>query len=113
MAVPAGKGRKEFAKRAMKIAPNLANHFYVGGTDLRDRLITLYQHRSQCVHGMVPFLELGQRGDAGEEEAARLEFLAEALAREALRVALSRPADFPIFEERGLVEAAWASGQFP
>ncbi|MFI5308354.1 MAG: hypothetical protein ACHQ53_13425 [Polyangiales bacterium] len=114
LAVPAQNGgRKVFAQRALQIAPDLGQHWYIDTKTLRERFQALYQHRSDCVHGKVPFAVLRQQGKEGVEEASRLEFLAEALAREALRHALSDPTKFPLFDDRNTLEDAWANRQYP
>ena len=97
----------------MKIAPSLASHWYVGGQDLRDRLVQLYVRRIECVHGMVPFTDLRAKGELGADEAARLEYLAEMLAREAIRFAFRNPQHAALFADRTRLEQAWAKNQFP
>ncbi|HEY2735199.1 MAG TPA: hypothetical protein VGI70_14480, partial [Polyangiales bacterium] len=81
--------------------------------DLEDRLCTLYQQRSDCVHGKVPFLDLHAKGDAGKDEAARLDYLAESLARTCLQTVFRGPAKFTEFASRELLEDAWANNRLP
>jgi hypothetical protein len=58
-------------------------------------LLDLYQTRSDCVHGKVPFLELRARGNDGEERAAQLAYVADVLAREGLLAAFRFPDQGP------------------
>lgn len=113
LAVPRGRGAEEFAQRAARIAPGLAEDDYIRGGDLRTRLVTLYQNRNDCVHGKVPFQELHRQGDEGDDEAARLEYVAERVAREALLVALRAVDKHDDFRDRDTLEAAWETGRFP
>jgi hypothetical protein len=108
LATRKGRGEKDFIERALRLAPGLLNHWYVGGTqaELETRIAQLYRHRSDCVHGKVPF----QKIDA--DEAARLEYLAEMIAREAISFALRRPHKYPALQDRDQLEAAWADGSF-
>ncbi|MFT3711713.1 MAG: hypothetical protein QM817_29090 [Archangium sp.] len=105
-----GGGQREFADRVLRIAPELRTDWYVGGDDIHTRLVNLYVHRNDCVHGKIPFAALA--ADTGPDEAARFDYLAEATARAALRKALSRN-DLDIFRDRARLEAAWAGGSFP
>jgi len=67
-----------------------------------------------CVHGKVPFLALRASGDAGADEAAWFEYLAEITAREALLFALGSPALLlAAAADRATLEEAWASGAVP
>jgi hypothetical protein len=111
--LPRGKGGKQFAGRAMRIARHLQGYWYVGGTDLQARIEELYEHRSDCVHGKVPFHTLLSGGSAGEDEAARFGYLAEGLARESLLWVLSNTQKFPLFNDRQTLETAWAMNQLP
>lgn len=104
-----GKGGKHFADRVIRIARHLQNHWYVGGTDLQVRIELLYKHRSDCVHGKIPFETLLAGGIAGEDEAARLDYLAEAVARECLLWVLKNPQHLPHFVDRATLESAWAT----
>jgi hypothetical protein len=108
-----GKGRKEFAVRAMCLAPVLHSHWYVGGDDLQARIEELFQHRSDCVHGKVPLDTLLSSGTLGEDEAARFGYLAEALARECLLWVLNRPQHLQYFADRPTLEDAWAKNLLP
>ena len=110
LAVPKGQGGAEFVKRSMALLPDLEKHWYVGGTDLADRLLALYNARSECVHGKLPFAELRTKPD-GSEQAARLECLGEALARGALRWAVEDEARFALFVDRTTLEKAWREGR--
>jgi hypothetical protein len=82
------------------------------GSGIEGLLLKLYELRSMCVHGKLPFHDMQTRGDAGEEEAAQLSYVAEVLAREVLLFALRRP-DWSVFQSRDDLERAWASGAFP
>jgi len=113
LGVPKNGGARVFTERALRIAPQLAHHWYVGGRDPEDRIRAVYQHRSNCVHGKVPFLELDAKGEAGKDEAAQLEYLAESLARACLQVAFRSTGKFPEFASREILEDAWANGRFP
>ena len=104
-------GAQVFKDRALRLVPSLRNDRYVG-TQIEPLLLDLYQARSDCVHGKVPFLKLRALGDEGEERAAQLAYVADVLAREALLVAFRFP-DKSIFATREVLEAAWASNAFP
>lgn len=104
-------GTNVFKERALLLVPALAADRYVG-TEIDALLSELYQARSDCVHGKVPFLELRALGDAGEERAAQLAYVADVLAREALLVAF-RSNDQSIFKSREALERAWREERFP
>lgn len=103
--LPQGQGARQFADRSMRIVRRLQSHWYIGGGDLQQRIAGLYQHRSDCVHGKVPFDTLLSEG--GEDEAARFGYLAEALARECLLWVLDNPQHFQFFMDRPTLENAW------
>jgi hypothetical protein len=105
-----GMGRKDFAHRSMLLANRLRKHWYVGGKGLQSRARSLYGHRSDCVHGKVPFETLLSGGEAGKDEAARFAYLAEALARECLLWVLENPQHYSHFTDRAALEAAWNAG---
>jgi hypothetical protein len=111
IALAKGEGAKVFENRARRLVPSLAQDDYVG-RDLDRLLPDLYQLRSDCVHGKLPFEDLKAQGPEGWETACQLAYLAEVLAREALLVALRRP-DRTVFETRDALAGAWASGAFP
>jgi hypothetical protein len=114
LAIPRGQGAKTFSRRAIDIAPSLQSDGYVGGPDVEQRLVDLYYRRSECVHGRIPFEPLHQLGaDQGADEAARLEYLAEYVARVALLHILSRPDKLALLADRSTAEAAWDTGQLP
>lgn len=113
LAIPKGPGAKVFAARAMQVAPALVNNWFASGPDLDTKLIELYQHRNDCVHGKVPFRSLLARGEAGADDAARLEYLAEAIAREVLVHALRSPGKHTEFHDRDRLEDAWKAGRLP
>ncbi len=100
-----------FKDRALLLVPSLNTDPYVAG-DAENLLLELYQLRNDCVHGKVPFLKLRSQGAAGEERAAKLQFVAETVAREALLVALRFP-DQSQFATRDALEKAWSAGTFP
>lgn len=108
-----GGAAKAFANRILKLAPHLARHWHLGVPDLATRLESLYQHRNDCVHGKVPFLALRAAGDAGADEAAWYEHLAEITARDALLAALRSPALLSAAKDRGTLETAWDAGSVP
>jgi hypothetical protein len=111
LALAKGMGATTFRERALRIVPALRNNKYVGGS-IDSLLLDLYQLRSDCVHGKIPFAKMQARGDEGEEQAAQLAYVAEVVAREALLVALRRP-DKTVFESREALEQAWACGTIP
>jgi hypothetical protein len=115
LATRQGHGKRDFIDRSLQLVPSLLTHWYVGGAraELEQRIGQLYDHRSECVHGKVPFLQLHKRGEAGADDAARFEFLAEAIARGLVDFVLRRPAKFPILRDRALLDTAWANGSFP
>ncbi len=113
VAVPRGQGKRMFAERVLRIAPSLASHWFVGVSDLDERLRELHQHRSDCVHGKVPFDQLVAAGDAGADRAAWFEYLAEIVARETILFAIHSPALLAAAASRPSLEAAWANGDVP
>lgn len=104
-------GTKKFQERALRVVPSLQTDEYVGA-NIEALLADLYQLRSDCVHGKLPFRDMEARCDEGAEHAALLAYAAEVLAREALLVVLRHP-DRLIFDSREAMERAWASGAFP
>lgn len=135
LAVPRGRTATEFTQRSLKLVPTLGSLPYLqsasapmlpqshvsadskgagyqrwfnasGTTDIERWLAVLYGHRSDCVHGKIPFEELRQQ-IGGESEAARFDYLAETLAREAICYALRNPARFVEFKDRATLETAW------
>jgi hypothetical protein len=111
IALAKGMGAKAFRDRALHLVPSLRTDEYVG-TDIDALVADLYQLRSDCVHGKLPFHDMQQRGEEGEEHASQLAYVAEVLAREALLAAL-RHHDQSVFASRVGVESAWANGSFP
>jgi hypothetical protein len=103
--------QETFCERARRLAPRLARDEYIGA-DFDALLPKLYQLRSDCVHGKLPFAGMQAFGEAGKDQAAQLNYVAEVLAREALLLALRRQ-DWSIFESREVLESAWATGAFP
>lgn len=111
IALPPRTGRSLFRDRALSLVPNLRTDEYVGA-DADALLLKLYDLRSDCVHGKVPFHDMQALGDAGEEMAAQLGYVAEVLARESLLLALRRP-DWSVFASRDELQRAWHGGAFP
>jgi hypothetical protein len=112
IAIPQGPRMKAtFCERALRLVPRLRTDEYVG-VDVESLLPELYQLRSDCVHGKLPFQKMQGQGDQGQDRAAQLTYVADVLAREALLVALRHP-DGSIFAGREELERAWASGAFP
>ena len=111
IALRKGMGAKDFKDRALPLAPDLKTDAYVGA-DADSLLGDLYQLRSDCVHGKIPFLELRTQGSAGEDRAAKLQYVAEFVARSALLKALRFPHK-ELFATRDALESAWATGAFP
>jgi hypothetical protein len=112
-AKPPHAGRAVFAERVLKLCPMIATDPYVGGGDIRERLVSLYELRIECVHGKIPFDTLPGTPEEREEEAAKLDYLAEFVAREALLVALRAPNMREVFTNREALELAWVEGRFP
>jgi hypothetical protein len=108
-----GGGANEFRDRVLRLIPDLPMHWFAGGVDLGDRLRALYQHRNDCVHGKLPFESLHQSGDAGSDKAARFEFLAELVARQAVLYAIKNPAKYIEFADRARLEDAWDQKRLP
>lgn len=75
-------------------------------TDLEKRLAVLYGHRSDCVHGKVPFEELRKAG-GDDAHAARFDWLAEQLARRVVGHALRNKPRWVEFADRETLEDAW------
>jgi hypothetical protein len=111
IALPKGTGRELFRDRAQQLASELRMDAFVG-PELGGLLLELYDLRSACVHGKVPFLDLQKMGDAGALRAGKLSFVAEKLARAALLVAL-RSDRVEAFATREDLERAWKEGTFP
>lgn len=101
IALPRGSGRELFRERAQQLASELQTDAFVGA-ELGDLLLELYDLRSACVHGKVPFLNLQKLGDAGVLRAGKLSFVAENLARVALLVALRAPRPDVFVSREGL-----------
>jgi len=135
IALPRGGGVGVFVRRAMHFLAGLASEPYLlaGGaptlpsshiapgkqgqkfrawyedhatSNIERWLAVLYGHRSDCVHGKVPFEEL-RKISGGDFEAARFDWLAEHLAREVVGYALKRTDKWPEFEDRSTLEDAW------
>jgi hypothetical protein len=111
IALPPRTGRALFRDRALALVPSLRTDEYVGA-DVDGLLLKLYDLRSDCVHGKVPFHDMQSRGEAGEEEAAQLGYVAEVLARDTMLLALRRP-DWTVFADRDRLQRAWDGGAFP
>ncbi len=111
IALPKRTGASLFQKRALQLAPQLHTDRFIS-TDVEELLLDLYQARSDCVHGKVPFLTLRAQGEGGEERAAQLAYVAHVLAHAALWIAL-RFAHKEIFSSRQALELAWSNGTFP
>ncbi len=109
----AGGGQNAFADRVLALVPELERDWYVGGCGVRERLVQLYVHRNECVHGKVPFGSLVAELRDGPEEAARFDYLAETVARAVLLRALRHPDRRAIFRDRAALEVAWAEKRFP
>ncbi len=106
LAIPPRQGKRRFAERALKVAPELEGDRYLAGWgSVERRLEELYEQRSACVHGKIPFEELHDKGDEGMTEAARYEYLAEFTARAAIALAL-KPENRAHFAGRDAIEAA-------
>lgn len=108
-----GGGRETFARRVLAIAPELATHWYVGTEDMQGRLEKLYDHRSACVHGKIPFTALARDDEGGSDEAGQIEFLAEYIARACIRKALKSRQPSEVFAHRRALEDSWLDGSFP
>ncbi len=114
LALPPGSGSQVFADRALRIAPELRKHWYVGGPKIEDDLRDLYKRRNQCVHGKIPFEDLQNAGKGGRDRAAREEYLAMDLARRSIVAALEATSTHEVFREgRAALERAWNEGTFP
>lgn len=111
IALPKGTGRELFRDRAWQLAPELQTDAFVGA-ELGDLLLELYDLRSACVHGKVPFLNLQKTGEAGALRAGKLSFVAEKLARAALLAAL-RSDRLEVFSTREALEQVWKEKTFP
>lgn len=108
-----GGGRREFARRVFALLPELEQDQYLGGAAIGDRLMQLYDHRADCVHGKIPFAKLKDLGADGEDEAAKFDYLAEYIARGVLNRALEHPRMREVLADRAVLESAWATGSFP
>jgi len=106
--------REVFAERALKLVPDLARHWYVGGSQIEPDLVALYDLRSECVHGKAAFADLKSKGVAGANRAGQLEYLAQELARRSVVTAMRAvEAGTAAFSDRAQLEAAWITGAFP
>jgi hypothetical protein len=88
--IPTGKKRRE--KFLQRYHDNSLT------TDLDRWLVGVYGHRSDCVHGKVPFEELRETGSA--READRFNWLAENLARGAIGHVFRRQDLWPLLQTR-------------
>jgi hypothetical protein len=113
LAVAKHEGKTGFAQKAMRIAPELARSPMLAGIDIPAFLIELYERRSDCVHGRIPFEDLQTQGEAGIDRAARLEYVSEQVARSSLLAALRHPHRTAIFADRRTLEKAWKDGKLP
>lgn len=113
VALPKGVGGKEFSARVLRVAPHLASHWWAGHPDLGKKLEELFDLRSSCVHGKIPFLDLLREGTAGEDEAAWFDYLAEIVAREMIVFALRSFELQAAATDRRTLETAWKNGAFP
>ena len=108
----AGLGR--FGSAALTLAPDLATHWYVGGPQLKPDLVDLYDLRSKCVHGKIPFEQMQAQGVAGADQAGRLEYLAHELARRSIVAGMSAVERGSVsLTDRSTLESDWAAGRFP
>ena len=111
IALPPRTGRTLFRDRALALVPHLRDDEYVGA-EVEALLLDLYDLRSDCTHGKIPFEVMSERADAGVEQAAKLGYVAELVARELLLRALRRP-DWSVFASREEIQSAWDGGAFP
>lgn len=110
LALPRNKaGAKEFANRSLLLDTTLAAEPFLSSLDLRQLLEEVFQLRSDCVHGKLPFEELVANGPRGELRVAQLEFAAEHVARKTLSLALAHSKE-PIFASRTTLEESWRTG---
>jgi hypothetical protein len=114
LGLPNSAGRKEYASRAMQVCPELGSDPYVKAcrVNVQEQLGNAYQHRSDCLHGKIPFEELHAQGEQGRDKAALLDYLTETVARACLRLAFSLR-DYEVFRTREGLEGAWEAGRFP
>jgi hypothetical protein len=114
LGLPNNAGRKEYASRAMRVCPNLGSDPYVTvcKVNVQEQLGNAYQHRSDCLHGKIPFLELHAQDEQGRDKAALFDYLTEVVARACLRLAFGLH-DYEVFRTRDGLEAAWEAGTFP
>ncbi len=113
LAVAKHEGRTGFAEKALRIAPDLAQSPLLAGIDVGAFLVELYERRSDCVHGRIPFEDLVDQGEVGKDRAARLEYTAEQVARVAVLAGVRHPRRVAIFADRTTLETAWDDGSFP
>lgn len=111
LGLPRATGRKEFVARSLRLVPALNRDAYVGA-NAEELLSELHDSRSECVHGKVPFLAMQTKGPDGVERVAKMSYVADVLAREALLAGL-RCQDQAIFDDRDALEDAWRDGRFP
>jgi hypothetical protein len=113
LALTRSEGKTAFAQKALRIAPELAQSPFLAGINVNAFLVELYERRSDCVHGRIPFEDLASQGETGIDRAARLEYVSEHVARSAVIAALRHPNHGTIFATRAALEKAWQDGQFP
>jgi hypothetical protein len=114
LAVPRNAGASTWAARALMAVPELAcDPFLASGSFGRDpeRFLTqLYSHRSDCVHGKVPFLDLQGSDDI---LVAQYQLAALKVAVGAVKKALFHPSRQALFADRAVLELAWEEKRFP
>jgi len=81
--------------------------------NLPSELDRLYDVRSECVHGKLPFSCEIDAGEGGADNAALLEYVAHLLARTALKLALRSQGAIAMMTDRDALEKSWASDEFP
>jgi hypothetical protein len=78
---------------------------------MRSELEDLYQLRSDCVHGKLPFTPL--QGAEPNTHMGQREFVAETIAREAILHVLRSEKRIAMFADRSSAEKAWTERALP
>ncbi len=107
-----GQGGSHFADRVLKLVPLLAVPF--SSEPIRQQLINLYQIRSDCVHGkkIAWSLKNELKNEFSDQVVYEYEFLAETIAREVLKLAMSKKEIWQFLGTREEIEDAWDQQKF-
>lgn len=112
IALEKGKGQKEFVKRVLHLIGSMPSHFpYNVAKDCSDILSTLYELRTDCVHGkgFASTLKKNLGSSFSDKIVAKHEFVAEWSARKVLLFALTNTTLQAHLHDRDKLESYWKS----